>query len=353
MTGYGESFYGADWYLASPYRVGGSELSIGIKARIVKPISSVPPVMDSIAVGLAQRFDWLQQGIQAFSLFNKIEYAKGSDLDEHWGRIYDLPRLTGETDEDYRARLQNYVRVLTGSGTIPAIQAVMDSLIGSPGSTRIESRWPGRAIIDFNSVDAMRLANARRTLLDSVLPGMFAAGIDYELIIPYVDVYLRAAIKGDTERSSLIRAAVATDVELSFGIDALIAYSRELLSHLRAGIQTGREATLPIRAAIRAERLLEPGIISAIMGEPDLPISIYAAIQSEPELTVRNLAAIMGEPELPCSYYAAIARNFELQAGILARIVFMFELQCNIKAAVQTGQELSVGIRARVARRMN
>jgi hypothetical protein len=350
MTGYGDSLYGSDWYMASPFRVGGAELSIGIRARVVKPVSSVPPVMDSISVGLAQRFDWLQQGIQVFSLFNKIEYAKGSDLDDHWGQIYDLPRLTGETDEDYRTRLQNYVRVLTGSGTIPATQAVMDSLIGFPGGTRITSLWPGRAIIDFTSVDAMRVAKSRRSLIDSVLPGMFAAGIDYELILPFLDVIYKAAVKGNAEKVCLILAAVATQAELSCGIDALIAYGRELSYYTKAAIAQDQDAFLPIKATVRAERLLEPGILSAIQGEPELPVTIYAAILAERELSCLGRAAIMGVPELPCIYYAAIAHNFERQCGILARIVFMYELASGIKAAVQVGQELSVGIRARVAR---
>lgn len=350
MTGYGDSFYGSDWYMTSPYRVGGTELSVGIRARVVKPVGSVPSVMDSISVGLAQRFDWLQQGIQAFSLFNKIEYAKGSDLDEHWGQIYDLPRLTGEADEDYRIRLQNYVRVLTGSGTIPNTQAVMDSLIGMPGGTRILSRWPARAIIDFPTVDAMRLARARRSLIDSVLPGMFAAGIDYELILPFLDVIYKAAVKGDAEKVCLILAAVATQAELSCGIDALVAYGRELYYYLSAAVQTDRDAYLPIKAAVLAERVLASGISSAIRGEPMLPVSVYAAVLAERALSSMSRAAIMGEPELQCSHYAAVARNFERRCGILARVVFVYELACGIKAAAQISQELSVGIRARVAR---
>jgi len=350
MTGYGSSLYGSDWYLSSPYRVGGTGLRIGIRARIVKPVTSIPPVIDSISVGLAQRFDWLQQGIQAFSLLNKIEYAKGSDLDDNWGQIYDLPRLTGESDDDYRARLKNYVRVLTGSGTIPATQAVMDSLIGWPGGTRISSLWPARVVIDFTSVDAMRAAKVKRTLIDSVLPGMFAAGVDYVLIIPFADIGIRAAILGDAERAAGILAAVATEKELSCGIDALVAYSRSMLSYLRAAVRTERDGYLPIRAAVRAERLLEPAVLAAIRGEPELAISQYAAIMSVRDTSITNRAAIMGEPELSCSYYAAIARNFEIQCSILARIVYMYELTSKIKAAVQISQEISIGIRARVAR---
>ncbi|MDM7913151.1 MAG: hypothetical protein QUS09_08650 [Methanotrichaceae archaeon] len=193
-------------YTASPY-VSGTELTSYIKARIVKPVGSVPPVMDTIYHGLARRFDYLQQGIQAFALFNKISYAKGSSetensilpsLDNVWGKLYDLPRLTGESDDDYRMRLQTYVKVLTGCGTIPNCQEVLDFLIGFPGATRITSLWPARALIDFTDVQAMRVVRSRISLINSVLPGMFAAGVNYELLLPYHDSYITATISEAT-----------------------------------------------------------------------------------------------------------------------------------------------------------
>ncbi len=357
MTGYGSSLHGSDWYVSSPYRAN-TELYVGIRARIIKPISSIPPVMDSISYGLAQRFDWLQQGIQSFALFNKIEYARGTSdgflpsLDDVWGQLYDLPRLTGESDDDYRSRLQTYVKVLTGSGTVPNTQAVLDFLIGLPGATAITSLWPARATIDFTSIDAMRLAKAKRSLIDSVLPGMFAAGVDYELIIPFLDCYIRAAIKGDAEKECLIRAAVATVNELSCGVDAMVAYGRELSVAIRAAAQIERDLGCIVRAAIMSLRELPCSYRAAIQAEPDLPIEMRAAVMSLRELPCSYRAAIQAEPELPCSYYAAVARNFELQAGILVRIVHMYELSCKIRAAVQSSQELSVGIRARIARRI-
>jgi hypothetical protein len=355
MTGYGESLYGSDWYAASPYRMA-TEVYAGIRARIVKPVQDIPPVMDTLAVGLAQRVDWLQQGIQAFSLFNKIEYATGESdgflpsLDDVWGRLYDLPRLTGEDDYDYRARLQTYVKVLTGSGTVPNCEAILSYLIGIPGGVTISSIWPARALIGFKDVDAMRQARARRTLLDSVLPGMFAAGVDYELIIPYIDSYITATVQGDAELPVTIQAALATDREITGGIDALVAYVRELYPGICAAVLAERLRSLPIRAAIRAEVEKPIMVQAAIQTEVELPITIQAAILTERSLSCGQLAAIQSEQELLCSYYAAIARNFEMQSSILALIVFMYETKSYVKAAVQIGQEISVGIKARIAR---
>lgn len=360
MTGYGDSLYGSDWYLASPWR-SNTELCIGIRARVVKPVGSVPPVMDTIYYGLAQRFDLLQQGIQAFSLFNKIGYAKGSaetensilpSLDDVWGKIYDLPRLTGESDDNYRMRLQTYVKVLVGCGTIPACQEVLDFLIGYPGATRITSIWPARALIDFLDVNAMRSARSRISLLNSVLPGMFAAGVDYELLLPYLDSYITAYVKGEASRDIIVRAAVQTENELTSTIYALIATEQHLNSAIIAAIRAEREIRGTIKAAVRIERELTCNHCAAILGQAQLPIGISAAVQTERDLTCSHCAAIQAEPELSCTCLAAVARTFELRSGILARICYVFELPITIKAAVRAPRELTVGIRARVARRI-
>lgn len=360
MTGYGDSLYGSDWYLVSPWVIN-TELTIGIRARIVKPVGSVPPVMDTIYHGLAQRFDLLQQGIQAFALFNKIGYAKGSagtrnsilpSLDEVWGKIYDLPRLTGETDDNYRMRLQTYVKVLTGCGTIPNCQEVLDFLIGFPGATRITSLWPARALIDFLDVQAMRAARSRISLLNSVLPGMFAAGVDYELLLPYLDSYITATIRGDASREIAIRAAVQKENELSSSIYALIAREQRLNFALIAAIRTERQIGGSIKAAVRVERQLPCYHCTAILGQPELSIGIMAAVRVQREISCTCCAAIQAEPELSCTCLAAVARTFELRSGILARVCFVHELNSSIKAAVRARRELTVGIRARVARRL-
>lgn len=108
-AGYNNEFYNNGYYGASGYRLN-TDLGVGIKARVVKPYVTPPPIIDTLAYGLAQRFDWLQQATQVFGLFGKIEYAKAQDLDDHWGRVYDLPRLTGEHDVDYEPGSRHILR---------------------------------------------------------------------------------------------------------------------------------------------------------------------------------------------------------------------------------------------------
>jgi len=346
---YGEGFYGEGWYSASPYRVG-TELSFSIKARIVKPYVAPPPVMDTIAVGLAQRFNFLQQGIQAFGLFNKIEYNKGQDLDDNWGAIYDLPRMTGETDADYRARLKTYARVLIGSGTTPNTEQVLDTLIGIPNGSEVESRWPGKAIITFSTVEAMRAAKSKTTLLNSVLPGMFAAGVEYEYLTPIQDFSIEAAIRGDATQNTFIRAAIQTDQELSLGIDALIAYGRLLDMTIQAAIAGDQTLYSKIKATLRGERTVSMLQRAAIRGDSDLDLAIRSAVRAERDWPTYIRAAIQTNPELVLTQKAAISRTFEIACRLSAYIMLLKTLETKIITAIQSNQETTVGIRVRIAK---
>lgn len=51
-----------------------------------------------------------------------LEFADGADLD-HLGDLYGAPRLPGEPDERYRARLRLVIRALAGNGTREAYEA--------------------------------------------------------------------------------------------------------------------------------------------------------------------------------------------------------------------------------------
>lgn len=351
MTSYGEACYGEGFYGISPERYG-TELPIGIVARVVSaPIATPPPIIDTIAYGLAQRFDYLQQALQVFGLLNKIEYNKGSDLDDIWGKIYDLPRRTGENDIDYRSRLQTYPGVLLGSGTVPNTQAVLDFLIGFPGGTRIDSVWPGRALIDFNSIDAMRAARDNLDLINGILPNLFAAGITCEITLPFQNIYMRSAIRGETEMQHLTRAAIQADMQQTYGMDALISFGSELDAGICATLQATRDLSHLIAAAIRTERYLEVFQRSAILGETGLGCYILAAIRSQLMMTYLQKAAIRATREHQYSQAAAIARTFEMFYGILAKVVFTYVLPIGVISCIQTQRSLETSIRTRIARR--
>ncbi len=356
MTGYGASFYGSDIY-NSPLR--GSKkksLAVGVTARVVKPVYAIPPVIDSIAYGLAKRFDLLQSGIQSFALLNKIQYATGQrdgfrpSLDDVWGRLYDLPRLTGESDDDYRKRLQTYVGVLTGSGTAPNTEAVINILTGVTGA-RVTSIWPCRVRLDFLTVEAMRAAKNNRTLIESVMPGMFAAGVDYSLIISFLDHYVAAYVKGDGIRNIQIGAAIATDVYQTHQTDAVVAINPELIATIAAYAAKDFTSYARLQAAIQYEPSTVVDQIAAIQANRDLAIGTYAAIRYEPSRLVSCLAAIESNPAISSINHAAIARSFEQTIRLIARITFRGEITPYVTAAIQRNATQTVGVRARIARR--
>jgi hypothetical protein len=346
-AGYNNESYNKGYYGASGYRLN-TDLGVGIKARVVKPYVTPPPIIDTLAYGLAQRFDWLQQAIQVFGLFGKIEYAKARDLDDHWGRVYDLPRLTGEPDVDYRARIQTYTKVLTGSGTILNAQEVLDHLIGMSGGTTISSIWPAKAQIEFKDVLTMRLARERISLIKSVLPGLFAAGVDYDLRFPFLDYNVRTVISGYEAREYTARAAVGSDLVQRCRIDALVASVMWLEIKIETAVQVNRELAFQVCTALRAHRVLESLQCAAVLGEPEFLLRSRAAVQG---MKYCQRGAIMAESVIEYSQNAAIARNFELTCSVLARIVHMFNLNHRMVTSVRTNREQNTGIKARIARR--
>jgi|GEM_PF-1163849 len=354
-AGYNGVLYNRCLYGALPYRRG-TELTYVVRARIVKPYVEPPPVMETLSYGLSRRFAWLQEGIQAFSLFNKITYATGQDglitpsLDRHWGEIYGLPRLAGESDDDYRSRLSIYVKVLTGSGTIPNAQAVLDFLIGPPGGSRVNPVWPGRAIITFDTVEAMRQARAKESLINSVLPGMFAAGIDYEVLLPFLEYTQKALVAGNPALEYVARAAVSTDCELGYMVNALVGFQAELDMQVRAAVQCDRTINYKAKAVVMAERLLGVVQKGAIRGDAELSCTQRGAARTEILVEVVQKGAIMAERGLEYVQKGAMCRNFELTYKVSAFMALVGQAEMIQRAAVSGTPELTYAVRARVAR---
>jgi hypothetical protein len=299
---------------------------------------------------LAQRFAWLQQGIEVFGLFNKIEFTQGADLDDHFGQLYDLPRLTGESDTEYRLRLQTYAKVLVGSGTTPNVEEVLGVLIDEPGGATVTSIWPAQALIEFNSIEAMRKARSRQTLINSVLPGMFAAGVDYRLQIHYLDSLIRAAIKGDATMNAPHRAAIAQDQSMSYPIRSLVSYLRSINVIARAAIQTELQLDFPVSAFVQGSLELDSPIRAAIHGTPSINVAQRAAVKGSRLVSVANRAAIMAQPSLVCPMRSAISKPFEIEYSIRAVCGLLGSMTVKARAAVQAGQSMSYPIRAWIAR---
>ena len=180
---------------------------------------SEPPVIDVLVKSYIEELDKVYSQIQMTALRYKLETAVGSDLDDIWGKTFQIKRYALESDEDYRSRLIVHTKVLMGSGTAPSCEAILDSLIGRSGATEIESRWPGVAYIKFADVPSLKLAAAAETKINQLRAIMFAAGISSEMLLPIeeydLSLILKCPVDTTYDMDAMIQDEVLTDYDIS------------------------------------------------------------------------------------------------------------------------------------------
>lgn len=180
---------------------------------------SEPPVIDILVKSYIAELDKVYSQIQMTALRYKLETAVGSDLDDIWGKTFQIKRYALESDEDYRSRLIVHTKVLMGSGTAPNCEAILDSLIGRPGATEIESRVPGVAYIKFADVPSLKLAANAATKINQLRAIMFAAGISSEMLLPIKEyvlgLILKCTVAKTYDTDAMIQDEVSTDYDIS------------------------------------------------------------------------------------------------------------------------------------------
>lgn len=199
--------------------------------ELIGPNESEPPVIDVLVKSWIEELDEVYSKIQLTGMRYKLESAEGSDLDDIWGRIFQIKRYASESDDDYRSRLIVHTRILMGSGTIPNCEAIIDSLIGYLGGTNIESRWPGVNYISFLGINELRSASASKTKIEKILPLMLAAGMSYEMPLPIREYALSLILKCNPstyyEMDAMLQGVKWFDYDISskFARTALIVYN--------------------------------------------------------------------------------------------------------------------------------
>jgi len=180
---------------------------------------SEPPVIDVLVKSYIEELDKVYSQIQMTALRYKLETAVGSDLDDIWGKTFQIKRYALESDEDYRSRLIVHTKVLMGAGTAPSCEAILDSLMGRPGATEIKSRWPGVAYIKFADVPSLKLAANAATKINQLRAIMFAAGISSEMLLPIeeydLSLILKCPVDTTYDMDAMIQDEVSTDYDIS------------------------------------------------------------------------------------------------------------------------------------------
>ena len=136
---------------------------------------------------------WRQLDTMANAL--KLDWAWGDDLDNAWGLIYDLPRISEEDDTNYRNRLKTRTNILNGSGTKSNCEDIINNIIGE-SCTNVETVFPAKVKVTFDTFSGMQSAKEKKSTLDLLIPQMLAAGISYDLLIPYSEYLMTIVMNG-------------------------------------------------------------------------------------------------------------------------------------------------------------
>jgi hypothetical protein len=197
--------------------------------------STIPStsVIDALVWSYADMFDAIWRQMETMSNALKLEYALGSDLDDAWGQIFDLPRIVNEDDTSYRDRLKTRTIILNGSGTKLNCEIIINSIIGSESAT-LTTRYPASVDITFSTEDAIRIAKEKASTLAILLPQMLAHGVSYNLFLPLLDYYTTALMKGTNEIYYDSRFAIGYfDLEFTYGMQNALFYQYEFLYDMK------------------------------------------------------------------------------------------------------------------------
>jgi hypothetical protein len=113
---------------------------------------------------------------------HRLNSARANHLDTLGGFI-NSPRLDGETDTDYRLRLQELISIKTGAGTKDSIIEYLENyLLLESNEFQVIEISPG-----YIQIKLIEDLLSRESEIEAALSGAIAAGIYYEIV--YEETY--------------------------------------------------------------------------------------------------------------------------------------------------------------------
>lgn len=226
--------------------------------RIVNPQLMSPnvTVIDTLLKSYIYEFDKVLRQLQLMHLRHRLDLATGTDLDEEWGKVFQLPRYADEPDDVYRKRLQLHILMILACGTAPGCEEVLGELVDDPGSVRVESEWPATVRVHFDTDRAVRNADYYRGMLEYLRTRLFAAGVNVVYHITYADLVADIVLKGTVEtefRSDLLIEQPDLETSYSGGLVSVLGQAIDL----DADLYLLRRPVRQLRALIAARKALE------------------------------------------------------------------------------------------------
>ena len=173
-----------------------SHASYDSSVRVIRQVAVNPPVIDTIMKTLAAELNYIRQQVTAMEWANKLPSATGQELDDKWGRIFELPRWLNEDDGAYRKRLQTFTMIHTSCGTKANAEAVLDTIVEDEGATTVDTVWPASVRVNWSTDGALRMAKEYQSLIEYTLGHLIASGISWSIYLPFTDYSMNSTFRG-------------------------------------------------------------------------------------------------------------------------------------------------------------
>lgn len=98
-------------------------------------------VSRTILTSLVEQLRLSDSNVQYLRLMLTIDPLLGGDLDKRWGKLFNIPRIVNETDEQYAFRLKAFILKANG-GTAPALKLITITLLNiTDDSVMVYDAW--------------------------------------------------------------------------------------------------------------------------------------------------------------------------------------------------------------------
>jgi hypothetical protein len=268
----------------------------------------------------AKQFNYIYDKTYLMGLLRKIEYVTGTDLDNIWGRIYGVKRISGEPDEKYRKRLQIYLLQVGGSATKPSVERIISIIVGRPNACRVDTYWPGYCRIYITDSLARENARDRLDLINKILPDTLAAGVTYRFYNPYFDLDADIVLHGPEK--------------LEVPVDLLL--SSKATSSIEAGIML----------VLRSSTLLDSDLVIAADTRSD--VRSYMALRDlvSTDLSASEVLKGLNYSELSATQASSAPTPVPLAS--YERLVWQNDLEIEADVAVQDNRLRPIEVRIRL-----
>lgn len=282
--------------------------------------STIPStsVMDALVWSYAEILDMVWRQMDTMSTALKLEYAQGTDLDNAWGLIFDLPRIVNEDDTSYRDRLKTRTTILNSSGTKTNCETIINSVIGSDESN-VDTQYPGNVIITFDTINAMRIAREKQSTLDILIPEMLADGISYSMMLPFMDCYFDIVMNGPIwlPYNNYI-SLLSRDLDTTYDVDLSSIFINTISLNSDIYLYSVINKQLLINAMINTNKNKSVSTNIGLFKTITRPINYYAALKIFGIINILNIDSIISKSDI--EKYINIISTFQ---GTFDRLAYM------------------------------